>query len=131
METQIHIHEMKLTAYNPPAPVNAGYMFETVFDFCDHDENIPTPIANKDWLCRLEPFSDFHAGFEIRTYRLCKRILFFHYFKELNDGINRGAMSCSFSRFYLSVCFKILLPVLNKYEMPKPILLFQFSNQVT
>ncbi len=78
----------ELTAYNPPAPINAGYMFETVFDFYDHEENIPTPIADKDWLCRLEPFSDFHAGFEIRTYRLCKRILFFHYFKELNDDIN-------------------------------------------
>ena len=78
----------ELTAYNPPAPANAGYMFETVFDFGDHDENIPTPTPNKDWQRRLEPFSDFHAGFEIRTYRLCKRILFFHYFKELNEGIN-------------------------------------------
>ncbi|HVX25223.1 MAG TPA: SpvB/TcaC N-terminal domain-containing protein, partial [Parafilimonas sp.] len=78
----------KITAYNPPAPANAGYMFETVFDFSDHDENIPTPTPDKDWQCRLEPFSDFHAGFEIRTYRLCKRILFFHYFKELNDGIS-------------------------------------------
>ncbi|MEP6514443.1 MAG: toxin TcdB middle/N-terminal domain-containing protein, partial [Parafilimonas sp.] len=76
------------TAYDPPAPVNAGYMFETVFDFGDHNENIPTPVTQKDWLCRLEPFSDFHAGFEVRTYRLCRRILFFHYFKELNDGVN-------------------------------------------
>ncbi len=76
------------TVYDPPTPLDAGYMFETVFDFGDHDQNIPTPTANKDWLCRLEPFSDFHAGFEIRTYRLCQRILFFHYFKELNDGIN-------------------------------------------
>ena len=76
------------TAYNPLAPLNAGYVFETVFDFGDHDENIPTPVIQKDWPCRLEPFSDFHAGFEIRTYRLCRRILFFHYFKELNDGVN-------------------------------------------
>ncbi|HYJ62378.1 MAG TPA: SpvB/TcaC N-terminal domain-containing protein, partial [Parafilimonas sp.] len=74
------------TAYNPPALANAGYMFETVFDFGDHDESTPTPTVDKGWLCRIEPFSDFHAGFEIRTYRLCKRILFFHYFKELNDG---------------------------------------------
>jgi RHS repeat-associated protein len=78
------------TAYNPPAPVNAGYVFETVFDFGDHDEAIPTPAIQNDWSCRFDPFSDFHPGFEIRTYRLCKRILFFHYFKELNDGINEA-----------------------------------------
>ena len=76
------------TTYNPATPVNAGYMFEAVFDFGDHDDAIPTPTIDKDWSCRFEPFSDFHAGFEMRTYRLCRRILFFHYFKELNDGNN-------------------------------------------
>ncbi len=76
------------SAYNPPAPVNPGYAYEIVFDFGDHDKDVPTSIVQKDWLCRIEPFSDFRAGFEIRTYRLCQRILFFHYFKELNDGIN-------------------------------------------
>ena len=74
--------------FDPPAPVNPKYFFETVFDFGDHDDLIPTPAIQKDWLCRFEPFSQCKAGFEIRTYRLCKRILFFHYFKELNDGIN-------------------------------------------
>jgi RHS repeat-associated protein len=72
-------------AYNPLAPGDAaGYMFETVFDF--GDENIATGEVKQNWPCRYEPFSDYKAGFEIRTYRLCRRVLFFHYFKELNDG---------------------------------------------
>ena len=74
--------------YDPPLPVNPKYFFETVFDFGDHDDLIPIPAVQKDWSCRLEPFSQFKAGFEIRTWRLCRRILFFHYFKELNDGVN-------------------------------------------
>ncbi|PWT79107.1 MAG: insecticidal toxin complex protein, partial [Bacteroidetes bacterium] len=74
-------------AYNPTAPGNAAsYMFEAVFDYTD--ENIATTEPKQDWKCRYEPFSDYKAGFEIRTYRLCRRMLFFHYFKELNDGNN-------------------------------------------
>src|SRR6185437_2053556 len=74
--------------YDTPLPVDPKYYFETVFDYGDHDDLIPTPAIQKDWPCRLEPFSQCKPGFEMRTYRLCKRILFFHYFKELNDGIN-------------------------------------------
>jgi RHS repeat-associated protein len=71
--------------YDPIAPGdNAKYVFETVFDYGDHDEDAPSPEVQQDWLCRYEPFSDYKAGFEIRTYRLCRRILFFHDFKELD-----------------------------------------------
>jgi RHS repeat-associated protein len=72
-------------AYNPIAPGNnAKYFFETVLDYGDHNEDAPSPKAQQNWVCRHEPFSDYKAGFEIRTYRLCKRILFFHNFKELD-----------------------------------------------
>src|SRR5262249_33286792 len=30
-------------------------------------------------------------GFEVRTYRLCQRVLSFHYFKELNNGVDPAA----------------------------------------
>src|SRR5262249_49751955 len=36
------------------------------------------------WPCRIDPFSSFRAGFEIRTYRLCRRVLMFHEFSELD-----------------------------------------------
>src|SRR5690606_5905809 len=38
------------------------------------------------WPARNDPFSDYRAGFEIRTYRKCKRVLMFHRFAELNSG---------------------------------------------
>ncbi len=76
------------TAYDAPLPTNPEYLFEMVLDYGDHDDDNPDSAIQNNWPCRLDPFSGYHAGFEIRTYRLCKRILFFHYFKELNDGIN-------------------------------------------
>ncbi len=72
--------------YNPQAPINPAYFYELVFDYGDHDANAPVPDVQKPWPCRLDPFSEYKAGFEIRTYRLCQRVLSFHYFKELNDG---------------------------------------------
>ncbi|KAI9776501.1 MAG: hypothetical protein M1839_009535 [Geoglossum umbratile] len=61
-------------------------MFEVVFDYGEHDVEDPMP-QEKDgrvWACRADPFSTFRPGFEVRTYRLCRRILMFHHFlKEL------------------------------------------------
>ena len=77
-------------AYNPLLPVNPQYLFQIVFDYGDHDPNTPIPAVQLDWPVRLDPFSDYHAGFEIRTYRLCQRVLIFHYFRELGDGQNHS-----------------------------------------
>lgn len=74
------------SAYSPTQPVNAGYLFETVFDYGDHDVQNPSPLVQQHWPARPEAFSVYLPCFEIRTYRLCERILFFHYFKELGDG---------------------------------------------
>src|ERR1035437_4899671 len=53
--------------YNPSKPLNPQYFFETVFDFGDHDGAAPTTAILKDWPCRIEAFSNYKAGFEIRT----------------------------------------------------------------
>ena len=74
----------KLKPHTPENPSNPEYFFEVVFDFGDHDSVTPTSVIQHDWKCRTDPFSDCKPGFEIRTYRLCNRILFFHYFKELS-----------------------------------------------
>src|SRR5262249_31731092 len=34
----------------------------------------------REWSVRLDPFSSYRAGFEVRTYRLCRRVLMFHHF---------------------------------------------------
>ena len=41
------------------------------------------------WLCRNDPFSTYRAGFEVRTYRLCRRVLMFHHFPD-EPGRRRG-----------------------------------------
>jgi RHS repeat-associated protein len=60
----------------------ALWMFEVVFDYGEHDGEAPTPNDAGAWLCRHDPFSSYRAGFEIRTYRLCQRVLMFHHFPE-------------------------------------------------
>jgi hypothetical protein len=59
---------------------NAGWMFEVVFDYGEHHPDDPTPNDPGEWLCRNDPFSSYRAGFEVRTYRLCQRVLMFHHF---------------------------------------------------
>jgi RHS repeat-associated protein len=65
-------------------PFQPDWMFEVVFDYKEHDWNNPEPTESqgKPWACRRDPFSSFKSGFEIRTYRLCKRVLMFHHFPD-------------------------------------------------
>jgi RHS repeat-associated protein len=70
--------------FTPARPVNPGYLFEAVFDYGEHDGPAPTPNEVNTWRCRFDPFSDCRSGFEIRCYRLCHRVLFFHSFAEIN-----------------------------------------------
>jgi RHS repeat-associated protein len=57
-----------------------GWMFEVVLDYGEHDALTPTPREDRAWLLRPDPFSSYRAGFEVRTARLCQRILMFHHF---------------------------------------------------
>jgi len=62
------------------------WLFELVFDYGEHNENDPKPNDAGAWLCRHDPFSTYRAGFEVRTYRLCRRVLMFHHFPEEEIG---------------------------------------------
>ncbi len=59
---------------------NADWMFEVVFDYDEHDADVPRPGDAGEWTYRDDPFSSYRAGFELRTTRLCQRILMFHHF---------------------------------------------------
>ncbi|HKV08113.1 MAG TPA: SpvB/TcaC N-terminal domain-containing protein [Thermoanaerobaculia bacterium] len=64
-----------------PAQIeNAGWMFEVVFDYGEHDAEAPKPKDPGLWTYRGDPFSSYRAGFEVRTGRLCQRVLMFHHF---------------------------------------------------
>ncbi|KAI0454545.1 65kDa B protein-domain-containing protein [Xylaria acuta] len=56
------------------------WMFELVFDYGEHDKDSPSIVESQDWSVRQDAFSQSHAGFEVRTYRLCRRVLMFHHF---------------------------------------------------
>lgn len=60
----------------------SDWMFETVFDYGEHDINTPRPDDSGNWLARNDPFSNYRPGFELRTYRLCQRVLMFHHFAD-------------------------------------------------
>jgi RHS repeat-associated protein len=64
----------------PPDPANGGWLFEVVLDYGEHDADDPKPGDNGAWVCRNDPFSSYRSSFEIRTYRLCQRVLMFHHF---------------------------------------------------
>lgn len=76
------------------------WLFELVFDYDeDHYEVLPLDpnLANNaqhqfvraaaasgvPWAVRADPFSAHRSGFEVRTYRRCRRALMFHRFDEL------------------------------------------------
>lgn len=61
------------------------WLFELVFDYGEHQSSkhdIPTYEALQSWPHRPDVFSSFRSGFDIRTYRLCRRILMFHHFEK-------------------------------------------------
>ncbi|MDP9315488.1 MAG: toxin, partial [Chloroflexota bacterium] len=65
---------------------DAGWMFEVVFDYGEHDADAPTPNDAGEWGHRDDPFSSYRAGFEVRTCRLCQRVLMFHHIPDLPTG---------------------------------------------
>jgi RHS repeat-associated protein len=76
------------------SPLSKDWMFELVFDYGENysedEHGIPVYVSLHDkdddtthqWKIRQDPFSSYRAGFEIRTYRLCQRVLMFHHFPE-------------------------------------------------
>ncbi|GAB6906473.1 hypothetical protein JCM12296A_23080 [Desulfosarcina cetonica] len=72
----------------------SDWMFEAVFDYgeghlqrLDDDDAgrrfVQANIAEQAlWPVRQDPISTYRAGFEVRTYRLCRRVLMFHHFPD-------------------------------------------------
>lgn len=70
------------------------WLFEVVFDYGEgHYETIPLDDEGRllvraylgerqTWPARQDAFSTYRAGFEIRTCRLCRRVLMFHHFPD-------------------------------------------------
>lgn len=75
-----------------------GWLFETIFDYGDEiyrePEQLPSPEEHlyieasfntentSPSKVRPDPFSSYRAGFEVRTYRRCQRVLMVHHFED-------------------------------------------------
>jgi RHS repeat-associated protein len=83
---------------NFTATVADDFLFELVFDYGDHSSpDAPTPTPDIDWPVRIDPFSSYRSGFEVRTYRLCKRVLMFH---RLSETVPRSALLVRSTDFF-------------------------------
>ncbi|MFH1818701.1 MAG: SpvB/TcaC N-terminal domain-containing protein [Pseudomonadota bacterium] len=65
-----------------PDQLPPTWMFEVVFDYDDHFGEISTdvPPNQRANLVRPDVFSTHRAGFDVRTYRLCRRVRMVHHF---------------------------------------------------
>lgn len=64
-------------------PIPSDWLFLVVFDY--GERGIPSDAAPQwlvpgsgKWLCRQDRFSNYDYGFEIRTRRLCQRVMMYH-----------------------------------------------------
>jgi RHS repeat-associated protein len=73
------------------AQVSERWMFEVVFDYGEHAQQAPTRGDTGEWAYRPDPFSSYRSGFEVRTTRLCQRVLMFHHFPG-EDGVGAGCL---------------------------------------
>jgi RHS repeat-associated protein len=86
-----------------PDLTQASWLFEVVFDYDEgHYEDVgldpdrleteqhrfarASATAGRSWAVRPDPFSSHRAGFEVRTYRCCRRVLMFHHIPDLPTG---------------------------------------------
>lgn len=90
----------RVSRFVEPDVTLAAWLFEVVFDYDEgHYEALPPDInepASEQhrralassapgaiWSTRPDPFSSYRSGFEVRTYRRCRRVMMFHHFDEL------------------------------------------------
>lgn len=73
------------TEWHEPSSDPDNWMFEVVFDYGDHAGSTPRRAPSAPWRARKDAFSTYRAGFEMRTYRLCRRVLMFHHFPDQEE----------------------------------------------
>ncbi|WP_280524078.1 SpvB/TcaC N-terminal domain-containing protein, partial [Enhygromyxa salina] len=77
---------LKRIKYSNATPfVKGGWLFKVVLDYGEHgvmhgEQLEVSPSEVREWPARQDTFSTNRAGFELRTRRLCRRVLMFHHF---------------------------------------------------
>lgn len=91
LEKALYGNKTPYKQFGDTLPANGDFLFETVFDYGTL-QSTDSPDTLNEWNYRPDAFSEYKAGFEIRTTRLCKRVLLFHHFTGVNeyDGLVRS-----------------------------------------
>lgn len=66
-----------------PVPLPNNWFFQVILDYGEHDTTVPRPDEDHPWPVRQDAFSNYRSTFEVRSYRLCRRVLMFRQFAEL------------------------------------------------
>ncbi len=85
LHTVLYGNKVPYRQFGDSFPAESAYLFKTVFDYGESADLEP-PQMPLTWTFRNDPFSFYKAGFEIRTTRLCRRVLLYHLFAELPGG---------------------------------------------
>ena len=106
-QTRSAARYLKRVLYGNRTPRVAGedlrartdWLFEAVLDYGEHDVKRPGPRDSGARVCRSDPFSTYRGGFEVRRYRLCRRVLLFHHFPD-EPGVGADCLVCSTDLMY-------------------------------
>ncbi|MEO8756189.1 MAG: SpvB/TcaC N-terminal domain-containing protein, partial [Devosia sp.] len=116
------------------------FHFEVVLDYGEHDAKVPKPGDTGSWTPRLDPFSSFRAGFELRCQRLCRRVLVFHHFRD-EPGVGDDCLVHSLQLHYTETPAATFLSAVEPWHhrrlpeggylsKPRPKLEFDYSPAV-
>ncbi len=113
-------------------PDDNKWLFEIVFDYGEYEARpytVNIAPSGSVWKTRLDPFSVYTPGFELRTYRLCHRILLFHHFDELGHSSLTGIFENNYeenvsntiltSVRYIGVRKDLITSEYSEKELPK------------
>ncbi len=67
-------------------PNKNDWLFTVCFDYGEHPEVESDALDTAPWKVRPDAFSTYRPGFEVRTYRRCQRILYFHHISMRSNG---------------------------------------------
>ncbi|MGM7912038.1 SpvB/TcaC N-terminal domain-containing protein [Yersinia enterocolitica] len=93
-----------LPGLNQSAPPTTGWLFCLVLDYGERSTalaDIPGFATTGDWLCRADCFSSYEYGFNLRTRRLCRQVMMYHYVTALEGQTQPNETPTLISRLLL------------------------------
>jgi hypothetical protein len=77
-------------------PGDDRFLFELLLDYGEHPGAPPLRSETVAWTRRADPVSSYRPGFELRTYRLCERVVMFHRFPDGKDADAKAIRALAF-----------------------------------